>query len=973
MRKIVLLATVMMLAIVAKAVPAYPGLITVTQSDGTQISYYLHGDENFSYITSTDGYLLCRNENGIMEYGDFSNGKYVVPAGVAAHDELNRSLTEQMYVRGLAKAETLKPRLDAVARQQKMKAANANQPIYRYPRQGSPRAIIILVGFSDKPFTKSKKDFEDLANLKNYSANGGTGSIKDYFEEASYSQFSPQFDVYGPYQLSHTVEYYGKKDGAQHDQNPQQMIIDACIAADNDGVDFSLYDTDNNGSIDNVFVYYAGHNQAEGGGDNTIWPHRSRVYEPHTFDGKTLYDYACTSELKGSSGSVMCGIGTFCHEFSHVVGLPDFYDTGVEKKGMDAMGSWDLMTQGNYNNSGKTPPTYTAYERFYVGWLTPTPLTEDVSEDCEGSYELKSLISSNSAYLISKTKSNLNGGSPNPLEFFMLEYRKKEGRDTHTEIGEGLLVTHVVYDFAKWVTGNGPNNDKDNLGYEPILPKYTSVQGNNWDCFPGNSGVNFCQLTARGESDPFQREVINIEDRDTCCAFDYIRNISNLQVRVKDIEAFTDKPSVIEEFSVMGYDISETVALSFNKTNGFKMRKKGDEQFQTSLTLTPSANDSIDEIIEIQYTPNKVTYDAYEVNKFMAKGSSGKLNKIAEFRYRNRRPVYITTPVANEASDVHGSSFVANWSYVNDTVQGAMKGAKYYLDVYTVSNTKSTEVESFEKFPEMGEGWSANFTSVNTTYRKDGVQSAEFSSSNDTLWTREYLSDVTEISFWIQSVSSEGLLKIEAQNYETGAWIKATNSISVNLSTSGDKTIPVPAGYRKFRITYEPTKGQLAFDCFSATTASTTTFICKNQLMTDTFYVVKDLMANNEYKYVVRATDKDEKGRYENVSENSNEIVIVTKEGGNEPQQVEGATSIALNVALIEGANRYVVSVSEVISGYSLFIYGVDGRLVKKLPVTSSEVVIPELLDGIYILKYTAEKKNNKKDGMTKLYYHLKN
>ena len=240
------------------------------------------------------------------------------------------------------------------------------------------------------------------------------------------------------------------------------------------------------------------------------------------------------------------------------------------------------------------------------------------------------------------------------------------------------------------------------------------------------------------------------------------------------------------------------------------------------------------------------------------------------------------------------------------------------------------------------------------------------------MWSKEYLADVTEVSFWIHSISSEGVLKIEAQNYETGAWAKL-KTIPVNSQTEGDESALISvAGYRRFRISYAPTKGQLAFDCFAATTTSTTTFICKNQLLTDTFYHATDLKPYIEYKYVVRATDKDEKGRYENVTENSNEVVVVTKEGS-DPRQVEGATSIALKVALIEGENRYVVSVSEVISGYALFIYGVDGKLVKKLPVTSSEVVIPELLDGIYILKYTKDGGNSKKDGMTKMYYHLKN
>lgn len=956
----------MMVSVMAIAAPAYPGLITVTQSDGTQVSFYLHGDEYFSYMTSTDGYLLARNDDGIIEYGDFSNGKFVVPTGVAAHNELNRSLTEQMYVKGLNKVEKLAPRLNEVARQRRMKGAPVPPVQKATPWKGNKRALIILVGFSDLHFTKGQKDFEKMANQENYSENKATGSIRDYFKEVSFGQFTPTFDVYGPYTLPHKMEYYGADDDrGYHDVNARDMIVDACNAADND-VDFSLYDNDGNGTIDNVFVYYAGGNQAEGGSEETVWPHRSSVYGQYSFDDKLLRDYACTSEFKGNGyNTPMCGIGSFCHEFSHVVGLPDFYDTG-NGAGYGAMAYWDIMTSGNYNNDGRTPPTYTAYERFYIGWLTPQILVEDTSFHCEGAYRLKSLISSNSAYLISKTEHNLSGSGPDPSEFFMLEYRKKEGRDTYSGLGEGMLITHVVYNAGNWAA-NGPNNDVNNLGYEIVLPTQYSVRCNDYDCYPGASGTDFCQFFPRGETEPLRREVINIIDYDTCCEFDYIRNVTNLRIKVKDIDAY-DKKAAVEEFEVNGEDIEETVSLSFKTESDFSMRRKGDSQFVRSLTLTPDTANKISEIIEVQYSPKKITYDEYMYNKFMASGSSGKLNKFVEFRYRSRRPVYITTPVANDAANINGTSFTANWSYVNDTIESERKGAKYYLDLYTVSNEFNTEVESFENFPEMSEGWRANFTNEpSTTYKKEGNQSVVFETSNDTLWTKEYLSDVKEISFWVHSINANGTMRVDGLNYETGEWGKY-KSFSVDIKTDEVKTINIP-GFRQFRISYKPNegdKGKVALDCFEATTESTTKFICKNQLVTDTFYNATGLTPNTSYMYVVRATDKDNAGRYENVSENSNEIVVETNEGGVGP--MNSPTDIALEYR--DGV--YVVHVAKVISGYSLFVYTVDGRMVKKLPVTSNEVYLPEMYDGIYVLKYTKDEKGSRKDGVLKMYYSSK-
>ena len=171
MRKIVLVAVVLFAAMMLKAAPAYPGLITVTQADGSEVSFYLHGDEYFSYKTSTDGYLLATGESGLLEYGQFLNGKYVVPTGIAAHNELNRSLTEQMYVRGLQKVEALSPQLNAAARQQRIKGQSA-APIQRFPRMGSPRSVVILVSFSDEQFQSSNQDFVNLVNQHDYSYNG---------------------------------------------------------------------------------------------------------------------------------------------------------------------------------------------------------------------------------------------------------------------------------------------------------------------------------------------------------------------------------------------------------------------------------------------------------------------------------------------------------------------------------------------------------------------------------------------------------------------------------------------------------------------------------------------------------------------------------------------------------------------------------------------------------------------------------
>ena len=99
-----------------------------------------------------------------------------------------------------------------------------------------------MVNFSDVSFVvpNAQDAFSRLLNQENYSDNGGTGSAKDYFRAASYGQFSPQFDVVGPYTLPNTMAYYGANDASDNDVKPAYMVVDACSIANND-VDFTQY------------------------------------------------------------------------------------------------------------------------------------------------------------------------------------------------------------------------------------------------------------------------------------------------------------------------------------------------------------------------------------------------------------------------------------------------------------------------------------------------------------------------------------------------------------------------------------------------------------------------------------------------------------------------------------------------------------------------------------------------------------
>ena len=195
-----------------------------------------------------------------------------------------------------------------------------------------------------------------------------------------------------------------------------------------DEVDFSKYDLDDDGYVDNIFYYYAGHNEAEGASSNTIWPHKWSLWREECFlDGVRIYDYACTSEYRGPNGNDMCGIGTFCHEFGHVIGLPDLYDTDYERNGRaDDLGNFSLMCGGNYNNNGRTPPYLNCVERNILGWMEPAE--EWFST---GTKTLES-IKYNVAF---RTPATTAG------EWFVYENRDGTGWDEF--ISSGLVIYHL--------------------------------------------------------------------------------------------------------------------------------------------------------------------------------------------------------------------------------------------------------------------------------------------------------------------------------------------------------------------------------------------------------------------------------------------------------------------------------------------------------------------------------------------------
>ena len=463
------------------AVPAIPWPLEVTQPDGTTLTIRLYGDEWFNYTTTEDGFMIVKNQQNFYVYATVSQTGQVFPTNLIARNEDARNVSDVNFLKSLdtkSDISRLQSAKNAVSKHNILRSDELNEP-QRTPTTGDPDLLVLLIEFSDRPFddrTTAQARFSALLNLNNYNYNGSTGCVKDYYQASSYGKFNPNFVVMPPVTLSNTAQYYCDNDG----ELVPQMIIDACDALKilKPSVNFADYDNDGDNRVDNVLCFVAGWDRARGADDATnIWSHRWSVYpkemyiggnyegsvESTTFDGKRVFDYFVTSELTGIESSpvkTMVNIGTFVHEFGHILGLPDYYHT--TSTSISTVDTWSTMASGNYNNNSRTPPAFSAYDRFFLGWLTPEELT--VTEQ-KTLYPLSQVTTASpntngQAYLVAASSHNMvtSGTSPGPVpnEFYILEYREKTGWDTYLP-SAGMLIWHIDYLASAW-SANTVNN-----------------------------------------------------------------------------------------------------------------------------------------------------------------------------------------------------------------------------------------------------------------------------------------------------------------------------------------------------------------------------------------------------------------------------------------------------------------------------------------------------------------------------------
>lgn len=586
-QRIFILNALLCLVLSVWAVPAKRGVwCSLSLVDGTEVKAQLVGDEFLHYYVSEDGTKYVQDES----------------------TSLYRKMTDEV----IAQRRAAVRRAQAQGRQKRMLRKAQASNVF----QGTKKGLIILVQFTDSKF-KSGHDlalYKRIANDANYSDNNFKGSIKDYFKAQSHGMFELDFDVVGICQLQHPYAYYGKNNSQKEDVKPGEMVAEACLWAHEHGINFSKYDWNGDGEVDQVFVLYAGHGEASYKDANTIWPHMyylsaSDYGKSLSLDGVTVDTYACSSELNGDGN--LDGIGTFCHEFSHCMGFPDLYDTSYA--GWFGMGDFDLMCSGSYNGDSKCPAGYSAYEKAECGWLTLKDMTNIEQET--SIVGVQPMSADGDAYII-KNKGHED-------EYYILENRQKTGWDSYFP-ASGLMITHVDYNADIWdwnmpntsgkyedANGNTKTNDHQRLTIFRA-GNSSSDYGDSSDLYPYRSNNTLTKTSSPAatlyNTNSNGSKYMHVAIKDIAIASDGMASFT----LSKDVQEENPDTPVTPSGSTMLYE-------SFNKCTG---TGGNDGKFSGNIAVATASKDNYD---VVGWTSTGTIYEADECVRLGKSGSAGNI------------------------------------------------------------------------------------------------------------------------------------------------------------------------------------------------------------------------------------------------------------------------------------------------------------------------------------------------------------
>lgn len=466
------------MAISAHAVPADKTISKVVNPDGSVVEIRLYGDENFSFITDVNSqYILEPDSYGYMRPAE-RNGRKLIANETdirLLREEMTEIVNAHSGVTAQFRSKAMLPDLDSDGRS-------------KFPTVGDVKGLCILLQYSDIEFSIENpvEVYDKLLNEEGYSLYGSRGSAKDYFKAVSNGKFNTTFDVYGPVTLPETSKYY----------TGGYRTLDFYKAAEyavkylDDVIDYSQYDYDKDGVIDNIFFYFAGFGQNQSKNSADIWPHQD-YFDRHVseecpeiiVDGVKFNSYACSNELhynltNSKDEPWLDGIGTFCHEFGHVLGLPDLYDPEAFLVATESPNEFSVMDRGSYNLDSTCPPRYSGYEMWMCHWAEP----ETVVEGC--GYDLESMSTSTEPRILTMRVPTAKGADTYYDEWFFFETRTQEGWDEGLA-QDGLAIWRINYDPQKW------KDNKPNVNKNPYWQLLEPNRAKDHSLWPGADGRYF--------------------------------------------------------------------------------------------------------------------------------------------------------------------------------------------------------------------------------------------------------------------------------------------------------------------------------------------------------------------------------------------------------------------------------------------------------------------------------------------------
>ncbi len=883
------------------AVPARQSAFTFLSADGTRQIVRLCGDENFHYyVSADDGALLVENDGCL------------VPADLDAE---GKPVPSDTRVKASARARAL--RESAEKRRRSVPGLVKHSS---FPATGKQKIAVVLVEYQDVKFNLPDPNdyFTRMLNEKGFSDYYATGSARDWFMDSSGGMFEPEFDVFGPVTLQKHREYYGGNDAWGQDLAPQKMVIEACRQL-NATVDFSEYDRDGDGYIDNVFVVYAGRGAASGGGEECVWPHAWTLTsaEPgmvYTFDGARLDRYACCNEWELSDqghGYRPVGIGTFVHEFAHVMGLPDLYSTKYVE-GSYTPGAWSVMDYGPYNNDGCTPPQFSAWERASLGYHEPTSLPSS------GNIAIPPLEQGTS-YIIPTTNDN---------EFFILENRQQNGWDSHIP-GHGMLVWHIDYDEEVWSQNVVNNNINHN--YVDIIEADGMRENNSraGDPFPGAAGVTALSATTTPA-------LASWNGSSTGAALTDITEIGErlvfrLNGGAPDIAAPSDCGAIdvaAGAFTATWQPVAGAI--------GYIVKLYSDDELLRSIDLGADASsvrvDGLEPSTDYRFT---VAAD----DGFFG---SGETQAVA---VRTLDPTFdYFAPEALDAAEVKSTSFLAMWE--------PMAGAtEYFVDVYHLHNGEpmTTSCDFTDMVNNLPDGWNTNSSATYgmASYSGIAAPSLRLSRDGDEFVMKVPHPVMLSLSFWHRGNGTspeESLSVLGKFDSDDAEWV--TSAIIPITTEKGGATIELsdfPQGISEVKIVFNrQAGGAVAIDDVTMLSTSIVEDVVpgydRESAGNATSLLVSGLEPGSTYCYTVSATD----GVFNSLL--SKRITVVTRESSSIAESaVDTEMSIRLN-----GLN--------VTSSQPISIYTASGAVVatdvtcRDLPSAGLYFVVPRSGKAIKVL-----------------------